>query len=266
MCFACWTPEPKNGQSNYVVIFAFPLQQWFDVCASSLHYTYITCLVHSFDGFSTSSVCQSRVLQDDYWISGRNVDGRISGATLSRNRGIPRKKRLVLRMYELTIRAGDQWSMNQGVTRPNDCLEDTCLRVLYFTRWSGQLFYWNTLFCSFKYFLIISSVTVLSVFVECLLYATREMFCTYFLTVINLKWKRNTNIKWHFLAWVIRPDASWCYGKTRSYTPTHIFNMMAFCISFLDKKTIKQVLRAKVLSKLFHVQVSVLLKRKIQSK
>jgi hypothetical protein len=43
---------------------------------------------------------------------------------LSRNRGIPRKKRLVLPMYELTIRAGDQWSMNQAVTRPTDCLED----------------------------------------------------------------------------------------------------------------------------------------------
>jgi hypothetical protein len=86
---------------------------------------------------------------------------------------------------------------------------------LYFTRWSGQLFYWNTFFCSFKYLLIISSVTVLSVFVECLLYATREMFCIYFLTVINLKWKRNTNIKCHFFSVGCQ---TWCFLMLRQYT------------------------------------------------
>jgi hypothetical protein len=40
MRFACWITEATNTQSQYVILIAFPLQQW-------LHrsHTYIACLV-----------------------------------------------------------------------------------------------------------------------------------------------------------------------------------------------------------------------------
>ena len=40
MCLSCWIPKATNIHSGYVVLIAFPLQQWLHECASLLHYIY----------------------------------------------------------------------------------------------------------------------------------------------------------------------------------------------------------------------------------
>jgi hypothetical protein len=45
MRIACWAPKAKNTHSQYVILIAFPLQQWLDERASVLRYTYIGCFV-----------------------------------------------------------------------------------------------------------------------------------------------------------------------------------------------------------------------------
>jgi ABC-type proline/glycine betaine transport system permease subunit len=42
---ACWIPKAKNTHSEYVIIIAFPLQQWLHRSASILRYTYIAFIV-----------------------------------------------------------------------------------------------------------------------------------------------------------------------------------------------------------------------------
>jgi len=42
---ACWVTKAKNKHSEYGILIAFPLQQWFHEQASLLHCTYIDCLV-----------------------------------------------------------------------------------------------------------------------------------------------------------------------------------------------------------------------------
>ena len=37
---ACWIPEAKNTHSQYVLLIAFPLQQWLHELDSLLRYTY----------------------------------------------------------------------------------------------------------------------------------------------------------------------------------------------------------------------------------
>ena len=46
MCIACWIPKTANTHSEYVVLTAFPLQQWLHERASMLRYTYIASLVN----------------------------------------------------------------------------------------------------------------------------------------------------------------------------------------------------------------------------
>ena len=41
---ACWIPSATNTHSEYVILIAFPLQQWLHERASVLRYTYIACL------------------------------------------------------------------------------------------------------------------------------------------------------------------------------------------------------------------------------
>jgi len=41
MRIACWIPKATETNSEYVILFAFPLQQWFHERASMLHYTFI---------------------------------------------------------------------------------------------------------------------------------------------------------------------------------------------------------------------------------
>ena len=45
MRVACWIITATNTHSGYVVLTAFPLQQWLYERASVLGYTYIACLV-----------------------------------------------------------------------------------------------------------------------------------------------------------------------------------------------------------------------------
>ena len=42
---AGWIPTSINTHSEYVILIAFPLQQWLHTCASILCSTYIACLV-----------------------------------------------------------------------------------------------------------------------------------------------------------------------------------------------------------------------------
>ena len=41
---AYWITKPTNALSEYVIVFAFPLQQWLRERISLLRYTYIACL------------------------------------------------------------------------------------------------------------------------------------------------------------------------------------------------------------------------------
>ena len=45
MHIACWIPKATSTHSQYVVLIAFPLQQWLNQRASVLRYTYVACLV-----------------------------------------------------------------------------------------------------------------------------------------------------------------------------------------------------------------------------
>jgi len=47
MGIACWIPKATGKHSEYVILTAFPLQQWLHERASLLRYTHIDCLVAS---------------------------------------------------------------------------------------------------------------------------------------------------------------------------------------------------------------------------
>ena len=44
---ACWIPKSTNKQREYVILIAFPLQQWLHERDSMLRFTYSACLVNS---------------------------------------------------------------------------------------------------------------------------------------------------------------------------------------------------------------------------
>jgi hypothetical protein len=43
MCFACWIIKATDTHSEYVIITAFPPQQWLSERVSMLRYTYDYC-------------------------------------------------------------------------------------------------------------------------------------------------------------------------------------------------------------------------------
>ena len=45
MRFAYWIAQSTDIPTEYVIIIAFPRQQWLRECASVLRYKYIACLV-----------------------------------------------------------------------------------------------------------------------------------------------------------------------------------------------------------------------------
>ena len=45
ICFACRITKATNTHSVYVILIAFPLQQWLHECASMLRYKDMSCLV-----------------------------------------------------------------------------------------------------------------------------------------------------------------------------------------------------------------------------
>jgi hypothetical protein len=55
MCISCWIPKATNTHSQYVILIAFPLQQWLHERASMLRYTYIASLILFGDGLKISS-------------------------------------------------------------------------------------------------------------------------------------------------------------------------------------------------------------------
>jgi len=62
MYIACWMTKATNTHSRYVILIAFPLQQWLHERASVLSYTYIVCLVWYEVALTTDC---SRVHQSD---------------------------------------------------------------------------------------------------------------------------------------------------------------------------------------------------------
>jgi hypothetical protein len=44
MRIACWVPKATNTHSEYVILIAFPLQQWLHERALMLRYMFIACL------------------------------------------------------------------------------------------------------------------------------------------------------------------------------------------------------------------------------
>ena len=48
---ACWITKATNTHSEYVILIAFPLQQWLHERASVLRYTYTACLVSTTSKF-----------------------------------------------------------------------------------------------------------------------------------------------------------------------------------------------------------------------
>jgi len=47
MRIACWIPKATGKHLEYVILIAFPLQQWLHKRALVLGYTYIACSVAS---------------------------------------------------------------------------------------------------------------------------------------------------------------------------------------------------------------------------
>jgi len=45
MRIACWIPKPTNTHSHYVILIAFPLQQWLHESTTLLRYTHCTVSV-----------------------------------------------------------------------------------------------------------------------------------------------------------------------------------------------------------------------------
>jgi hypothetical protein len=45
MRIACWITKATNTHSEYVILIAYPLQQWLHESTSMLRYTYIVCIV-----------------------------------------------------------------------------------------------------------------------------------------------------------------------------------------------------------------------------
>ena len=64
MRIARWIPKAANTHSKYVILNAFPLQQWLRERACMLRYTYIACLVECYACISVSdsmfTFCYSR--------------------------------------------------------------------------------------------------------------------------------------------------------------------------------------------------------------
>ena len=43
----CWITKAADTHSEYVILFAFPLQQWLHERVSVLRYAYIGCIVNN---------------------------------------------------------------------------------------------------------------------------------------------------------------------------------------------------------------------------
>jgi len=64
---ACWIPKAKITQSEYVILFSFPRQQWLHECTSVLCFIYIACLVCCFQCTGLQNNGEKKKLQN-CWI------------------------------------------------------------------------------------------------------------------------------------------------------------------------------------------------------
>jgi hypothetical protein len=81
MCFACWITKATDTHSEYVILIAFPRQQWLHVRASMLRSTYIASLVYIlFNPSSTVELCHrtDHLRQRIIWIPKSLRDLRFS--------------------------------------------------------------------------------------------------------------------------------------------------------------------------------------------
>jgi hypothetical protein len=77
MRFACWITKATDTHSEYVILIAFPSQQWLRERASVLRYTYIVCLVFIFlpNTVKLFSCCQKLRFFNGIWRSSGYVSG-----------------------------------------------------------------------------------------------------------------------------------------------------------------------------------------------
>jgi hypothetical protein len=69
MRIACWIPKATNTHSEYVILIAFPLQQWLHEHASVLRYTYLASLVrYNVSSLDFYILCGLRFSQRYRWI------------------------------------------------------------------------------------------------------------------------------------------------------------------------------------------------------
>ena len=61
MRVAFWIPKATNTHSAYVILIAFPQQQWLQERASILNYTYIACSVVTCVQLIGHQSCQSLI-------------------------------------------------------------------------------------------------------------------------------------------------------------------------------------------------------------
>ena len=59
MRIACWIPKTTNTHSEYVILIAFPLQQWLHERTSILSFTYIACVVVVVVGLRLVAACKN---------------------------------------------------------------------------------------------------------------------------------------------------------------------------------------------------------------
>jgi len=67
MRIACWTPKAADTHSEYVIVFAFPLKQWFRERALLSCYTYSACIVSAWDCVIRSSALSPASLSLPYF-------------------------------------------------------------------------------------------------------------------------------------------------------------------------------------------------------
>jgi len=79
MRIACWTTRAKNTHSEYVILIAFPRQQWLHERASMLRYMYIACFVY-FKKIPTILLCE--IVQRQYRLSNYFTFGTLHGCTV----------------------------------------------------------------------------------------------------------------------------------------------------------------------------------------
>jgi hypothetical protein len=63
MRFTCWIPKATNIHSEYVILIAFPLQEWLQERVSLLSYTFIACNVRTV--YWTASNCGHSALHQE---------------------------------------------------------------------------------------------------------------------------------------------------------------------------------------------------------